>query len=87
MITMSLLSLLSLISLLHRSFLRLGFLVDSLSAINGFIGGASIVIGLQQLKGLLGLSHCTDSTDVVSVIRAVWVSVHEPISIPCFFSL
>jgi low affinity sulfate transporter 2 len=60
--------------------LRLGFLVDFLShaAITGFMGGAAIVIGLQQLKGLLGLSHFTSNTDVVSVTRAVWVSVHEP---------
>ncbi|WVZ55824.1 hypothetical protein U9M48_006433 [Paspalum notatum var. saurae] len=59
---------------------RLGFLVDFLSraAITGFMGGAAIVIGLQQLKGLLGLSHFTSKTDVVSVIKAVWVSIHEP---------
>ncbi|KAJ1298386.1 hypothetical protein BS78_01G448800 [Paspalum vaginatum] len=59
---------------------RLGFLVDFLSraAITGFMGGAAIVIGLQQLKGLLGLSHFTSRTDVISVIRAVWVSIHEP---------
>ncbi|KAF8718068.1 hypothetical protein HU200_025543 [Digitaria exilis] len=59
---------------------RLGFLVDFLShaAITGFMGGAAIVIGLQQLKGLLGLSHFTSNTDVVSVTKAVWVSVHEP---------
>ncbi|XP_052146246.1 low affinity sulfate transporter 3-like isoform X2 [Oryza glaberrima] len=58
---------------------RLGFLVDFLShaAIVGFMGGAAIVIGLQQLKGLLGLSHFTNRTDVVSVTKAVWVSVHE----------
>uniref|UniRef100_A0A0E0KA05 STAS domain-containing protein n=1 Tax=Oryza punctata TaxID=4537 RepID=A0A0E0KA05_ORYPU len=58
---------------------RLGFLVDFLShaAIVGFMGGAAIVIGLQQLKGLLGLSHFTNRTDVVSVSKAVWVSVHE----------
>lgn len=48
------------------------------AAITGFMGGAAIVIGLQQLKGLLGLSHFTSNTDVVSVIRAVWGSVHEP---------
>uniref|UniRef100_A0A0D9VQP4 STAS domain-containing protein n=1 Tax=Leersia perrieri TaxID=77586 RepID=A0A0D9VQP4_9ORYZ len=58
---------------------RLGFLVDFLShaAIVGFMGGAAIVIGLQQLKGLLGLDHFTNRTDVVSVTKAVWVSVHE----------
>jgi len=68
----------------------LGFLVDFLShaAITGFMGGAAIVIGLQQLKGLLGLGHFTSNTDVVSVTRAVWVSVHEPVSIfPLFFTM
>ncbi|XP_015690909.1 sulfate transporter 2.1-like isoform X3 [Oryza brachyantha] len=58
---------------------RLGYLVDFLShaAIVGFMGGAAIVIGLQQLKGLLGLSHFTNRTDVISVTKAVWISVHE----------
>ncbi|KAJ3673766.1 hypothetical protein LUZ60_005758 [Juncus effusus] len=59
---------------------RLGFLVDLLShaAIVGFMGGAAIVIGLQQLKGLLGLSHFTNNTDVVSVVQAVWSAIHQP---------
>ncbi|CAN1343390.1 Sulfate transporter 2.1 [Linum perenne] len=58
---------------------RLGFLVDFLShaAIVGFMAGAAIVIGLQQLKGLLGISHFTNKTDVVSVGEAVWRSVHH----------
>lgn len=61
-------------------FLRLGFLVDFLShaAIVGFMGGAAFVIGFQQLKGLLGISHFTNNTDVVSVIKAVWSALHEP---------
>ncbi|GER35973.1 sulfate transporter [Striga asiatica] len=52
---------------------RLGFLVDFLShaAVIGFMGGAAIVIGLQQLKGLLGITHFTSKTDVVSVLSAV----------------
>ncbi|KAL8058367.1 hypothetical protein ABFX02_03G013500 [Erythranthe guttata] len=52
---------------------RLGFLIDFLShaAIVGFMGGAAIVIGLQQLKGLLGITHFTTKTDVVSVVGAV----------------
>ncbi|KAI0507656.1 hypothetical protein KFK09_013783 [Dendrobium nobile] len=60
-------------------FLRLGFLVDFLShaAIVGFMGGAAIVIGLQQLKGLLGLTHFTNKTDLVSVIKAVWLGLHQ----------
>lgn len=38
------------------------------------------MIGLQQLKGLLGLSHFTNNTDVVSVTKAVWSSFHEGVS-------
>ncbi|KAJ9673771.1 hypothetical protein PVL29_023369 [Vitis rotundifolia] len=58
---------------------RLGFLVDFLShaAIVGFMGGAAIVIGLQQLKGLLGISHFPTKTDVVSVLEAVFRSLHH----------
>ncbi|KAI3832484.1 hypothetical protein MKW92_043298 [Papaver armeniacum] len=60
--------------------LRLGFLIDFLShsAIVGFMGGAAIVIGLQQLKGLLGFTHFTNNTDVISVVRSVWRSFHGP---------
>ncbi|KAI3901031.1 hypothetical protein MKW92_033784, partial [Papaver armeniacum] len=55
------------------------FSVNFLShaAIVGFMGGAAIVIGLQQLKGLLGLSNFTNKTDVVSVVGAIWKSVHH----------
>ncbi|KAH7686572.1 sulfate transporter 3 protein [Dioscorea alata] len=53
---------------------RLGFLVDFLSrsTITGFMGGTAILIILQQLKGMLGMQHFTDKTDVVSVIHAVF---------------
>uniref|UniRef100_A0A453IRF8 SLC26A/SulP transporter domain-containing protein n=2 Tax=Aegilops tauschii subsp. strangulata TaxID=200361 RepID=A0A453IRF8_AEGTS len=63
---------------------RLGFLVDFLShaAIVGFMGGAAIVIGLQQLKGLLGLSRFTNSTDVVAVAKAVFSALHDPVMAP-----
>ncbi|KAL3504703.1 hypothetical protein ACH5RR_034544 [Cinchona calisaya] len=59
---------------------RLGFLVDFLShaAVVGFMGGAAIVIGLQQLRGLLGISHFTTKTDVVSVLESVFKSLHHP---------
>nr|GMC60841.1 low affinity sulfate transporter 3 [Ipomoea batatas] len=61
---------------------RLGFLVDFLShaAIVGFMAGAAIVIGLQQLKGLLGIEHFTTKTDVVSVLTSVFSSFHGPVS-------
>lgn len=52
------------------------------AAIVGFMGGAAIVIGLQQLKGLLGINHFTTKTDVVSVLEAVYKSLHnEPVSL------
>ncbi|XP_050214935.1 low affinity sulfate transporter 3-like [Mercurialis annua] len=59
---------------------RLGFLMDFLShaALVGFMGGAAIVIGLQQLKGLFGISHFTTKTDVVSVLHSVFTSIHHP---------
>jgi len=61
---------------------RLGFLVDFLShaALVGFMAGAAIIIGLQQLKGLLGLSHFTSKTDVVSVLASVYKSLHNQIA-------
>ncbi|MED6189566.1 Low affinity sulfate transporter 3, partial [Stylosanthes scabra] len=62
--------------------LRLGFLVDFLShaALVGFMGGAAIVIGLQQLKGLLGLTHFTTKTDAVAVLKSVYTSLHQQIT-------
>ncbi|CAH8352475.1 unnamed protein product [Eruca vesicaria subsp. sativa] len=58
--------------------LRLGFLVEILShaAIIGFMAGAATVVCLQQLKGLLGLSHFTHSTDVISVLRSIFSQSH-----------
>ncbi|OMO60291.1 sulfate anion transporter [Corchorus olitorius] len=60
-------------------FLRLGFLIDFLShaAIVGFMAGAAVTISLQQLKGLLGIKKFTKNTDIVSVMRSVWSSVHH----------
>ncbi|XP_058191903.1 sulfate transporter 1.3-like [Rhododendron vialii] len=59
--------------------LRLGFLIDFLShaAIVGFMAGAAITIGLQQLKGFLGITTFTKKTDIVSVMRSVWTTVHH----------
>ncbi|CAA6664446.1 unnamed protein product [Spirodela intermedia] len=70
--------------LFQVAFGLLGFLVDFLShaALVGFMGGAAIIIGMQQLKGLLGLSHFTNKTDVVSVLSAVSSDIHEPFMHP-----
>eukprot|EP01018_Ginkgo_biloba_P038701 Gb_15812 [translate_table: standard] len=71
---------------------RLGFLIDFLShaSIVGFMGGAAITIALQQLKGLLGIKNFTKNTDIISVMKSVWGSVHhgwnwETILIGTFF--
>lgn len=63
--------------------LRLGFVIEFLShaAIVGFMGGAAITIALQQLKGLLGIEHFTKKTDVISVMRSVWGSVHHGVTL------
>jgi high affinity sulfate transporter 1 len=59
--------------------LRLGFIIDFLSraAVVGFMAGAAITIGLQQLKGLLGISIFTTKTDIISVMHSVWGKVHH----------
>ncbi|KAJ9560463.1 hypothetical protein OSB04_005623 [Centaurea solstitialis] len=59
--------------------LRLGFLIDFLShaAVIGFMGGAAITIGLQQLKGFLGIKHFTKKSDIVSVMKSVFGSMHH----------
>lgn len=59
--------------------LRLGILVDFLShsTIIGFMGGTAVVISLQQLKGFLGLTHFTDKSDVISVMRSVFSHTNE----------
>ncbi|KAL6861516.1 hypothetical protein ACP4OV_017216 [Aristida adscensionis] len=55
-------------------FLRLGFLVDFLSkaTLTGFMGGAAIIVSLQQLKGLLGIVHFTSHMGFVDVMRSVF---------------
>nr|XP_010926258.1 sulfate transporter 1.2 [Elaeis guineensis]XP_010926259.1 sulfate transporter 1.2 [Elaeis guineensis]XP_010926260.1 sulfate transporter 1.2 [Elaeis guineensis]XP_019707579.1 sulfate transporter 1.2 [Elaeis guineensis] len=60
-------------------FLRLGFLIEFLShaAIVGFMGGAAITIALQQLKGFLGIRNFTKNSDIISVMKSVWGSVHH----------
>lgn len=60
---------------------RLGFIIDFLShaAIVGFMSGAAITIGLQQLKSLLGISTAsfTRNTDIVSVMRSVFEHTNQ----------
>lgn len=62
---------------------RLGFLVDFLShaATVGFMAGAAVTIGLQQLKGLLGIKKFTKETDIISVMHSVFSQVHHGVCI------
>ncbi|KAE7998124.1 hypothetical protein FH972_002699 [Carpinus fangiana] len=52
---------------------RWGFLVDFFShaASVGFMSGSAIIFGLQQLKGLLGITNFTHKTDIISVMKSV----------------
>ena len=54
------------------------------AVIVGFMAGAAIVIGLQQFKGLLGLSHFTNKTDIISVSKVIWRSVHHHVGSSSF---
>ena len=47
------------------------------AAIVGFMAGAAITIGLQQLKGLLNITDFTTKTDFISVMRSVFKETHE----------
>lgn len=58
---------------------RLGFVTEFLShaSIVGFMAGAAITIALQQLKGLLNITHFTTDTDIVSVMKSVFTNIDE----------
>ncbi|XP_072965181.1 probable sulfate transporter 3.4 [Typha angustifolia] len=55
-------------------FLRLGFIVDFLSkpTLIGFMGGAAVIVSLQQLKGLLGIVHFTTKMGFIPVMLSVF---------------
>jgi sulfate transporter 3 len=58
---------------------RLGFIIDFLSkaTLIGFMGGAAIIVSLQQLKGLLGITHFTKHMSVVPVLSSVFQHTNE----------
>ncbi|VAH87789.1 unnamed protein product [Triticum turgidum subsp. durum] len=60
-------------------FFRLGFIIEFLShaAIVGFMAGAAITIGLQQLKGFLGIAKFTKQSDIISVMESVWGNIQH----------
>ncbi|KAK7400750.1 hypothetical protein VNO78_12053 [Psophocarpus tetragonolobus] len=59
--------------------LRLGFIIDFLSKaiLIGFMAGAAIIVSLQQLKSLLGITHFTNQMGLIPVMTSVFHRVHE----------
>jgi len=49
----------------------------SRSTITGFMGGTAAIIILQQLKGMLGMKHFTSKTDIISVVRSIFLHRDE----------
>ncbi|KAL0430259.1 UNVERIFIED_CONTAM: putative sulfate transporter 3.3 [Sesamum radiatum] len=60
-------------------FLRLGFIIDFLSkaTLIGFMAGAAIIVSLQQLKSLLGITHFTKKMGIVPVLTSVFHNTRE----------
>ncbi|KAL0463474.1 UNVERIFIED_CONTAM: putative sulfate transporter 3.3 [Sesamum latifolium] len=60
-------------------FLRLGFIIDFLSkaTLIGFMAGAAIIVSLQQLKSLLGITHFTKKMGIVPVLTSIFHNTHE----------
>ncbi|XP_057967885.1 probable sulfate transporter 3.4 [Malania oleifera] len=52
---------------------RLGFIIDFLSkaTLVGFMAGAAVIVSLQQLKGLLGITHFTSKMQIIPVMSSV----------------
>lgn len=59
--------------------LRLGFIIDFLSkaTLIGFMAGAAIIVSLQQLKSLLGITNFTKKMGIVPVMTSVFHNIHE----------
>ncbi|CAK9142688.1 unnamed protein product [Ilex paraguariensis] len=59
--------------------LRLGFIIDFLSkaTLIGFMAGAAIIVSLQQLKSLLGITHFTKQMGLVPVMSSVFHNTKE----------
>jgi MFS superfamily sulfate permease-like transporter len=69
---------------------RLGFIIDFLSKaiLIGFMAGAAIIVSLQQLKSLLGITHFTKEMSIIPVMRSVFDHIDEVnnFSLASFFS-
>ncbi|THF97355.1 hypothetical protein TEA_015903 [Camellia sinensis var. sinensis] len=67
--------------------LRLGIIIDFLSkaTLIGFMAGAAIIVSLQQLKALLGITHFTSQMGLVPVLSSVFHHTNEGIKKPKLF--
>ncbi|KAK6134206.1 hypothetical protein DH2020_032062 [Rehmannia glutinosa] len=65
----------------------LGFIIDFLSkaTLIGFMAGAAIIVSLQQLKSLLGITHFTKQMGIVPVMSSVFHNTHESMRKPKLF--
>ncbi|GFP99675.1 probable sulfate transporter 3.4 [Phtheirospermum japonicum] len=68
-------------------FLRLGFIIDFLSkaTLIGFMAGAAVIVALQQLKGLFGISHFTSKMQLIPVLSSVFHHKNESMRKPRLF--
>ncbi|RDX62824.1 putative sulfate transporter 3.3, partial [Mucuna pruriens] len=59
--------------------LRLGFIIDFLSKaiLIGFMAGSAVIVALQQLKGLLGITHFTKQMTLIPVLSSVFHHTDE----------
>ncbi|GKU98036.1 hypothetical protein SLEP1_g11092 [Rubroshorea leprosula] len=59
--------------------LRLGFIIDFLSraTLIGFMAGAAIIVSLQQLKSLLGITNFTKQMGLVPVLSSAFHHTNE----------
>lgn len=60
---------------------RLGFIIDFLSkaTLIGFMAGAAVIVSLQQLKSLLGITNFTKKMALVPVLTSVFKERKEVI--------
>ncbi|KAH9794723.1 putative sulfate transporter 3.3 [Citrus sinensis] len=67
--------------------LRLGFIIDFLSkaTLIGFMAGAAIIVSLQQLKSLLGITHFTNQMGLIPVMSSVFHNTKEGTKRPKLF--
>lgn len=58
---------------------RLGFIIDFLSKaiLIGFMAGAAVIVSLQQLKSLLGITHFTKKMGIIPVMSSVFHTTDE----------